>query len=118
MELLTTSNITFVLVLLGILFSIYRYFRDPDESADKSISILQAQQQSDREGTDRRFKDVQENFDKVNALLHEHITSDGVKFESLNATQISMGKDLVKIATILEERLPVATPRNKKHIHG
>ena len=102
----TTNSVSFIVAMLGVLFAIYRYFRDPDESADKRIDMLAQRIDSAQMAVDKRFKDMQENFDKMNVVIHEQLTSNTHKFEAINNTQVSMGKELVKIATILEERLP------------
>lgn len=105
-SLITTENILFTLSVAATIFAVYRYFHDPDVTSDKQIALIQQQINDDRSGNDRRFKDVQDNFAKVNEVIREHIVSDHAKFQQISEAQISMGKDLTRIATVLEERLP------------
>jgi len=121
MEPFTPSNIMFVIGLLGVLFSIYNYFRKPQDDLDKKQSLLDqevdnralvlAQQlQWEKDSNERRFKEVNEAQTTITAYAQNHIHGVDVKIDALTNAVAIMGVDLgnrmTKLETIVEERLP------------
>lgn len=106
MELLTTQNILFFITIVSVLFAVYKYFNDPDVEQDKKQGLLAQQLQWSEQGTDRRFKDMQDRFDTLVANNQNHLHTVDTKVDALKDLIIGMGKDIVKLQTILEERLP------------
>ena len=95
---LELENIQFIIsivTLLGFFFIAYRTFRDPDIQADKSIALLKDQLRYEREITDRSLE-IQKN------CLHTL----EVKVESQNKAVVGIGETVMKLQTIIEERIP------------
>ena len=105
-ELLTPSNIMFGLGILGIIFSVFNYFRNPQIAEDKKASLLAQQVQWSTEAVDRRFKDMQESFQQLILQSNNHIHTVDTKVESLNTAVGAMGIEIAKLSTIIEERIP------------
>lgn len=97
--LITVPNVTFILGLLAIMFSIYSYFRNPQINSEK-IDALLTQKLNDIESQVRLFQNS----------LQTHIQSDVVSFGNLNQHIVEVDKSVVKLTTIIEERIP----RHKK----
>lgn len=106
MELLTTQNILFAIAILSLIFGIYKYFSDPQIRADKTDALLLQQLSNSEQGTDRRFKDMQDRFDQLVTNNQNHLHTVDTKVDALKDLIVGMGKDMVRVQTILEERLP------------
>ncbi|MBP8994104.1 MAG: hypothetical protein KBG30_09885 [Bacteroidales bacterium] len=84
-----------VITLLSFVFVAYRTFRDPDVSADKSISLLKDQLLYERKITDEAIK-TQQNCIRS---LEKEVADQKDEIKKLNETVIRLG-------TIIEERIP------------
>lgn len=104
--LLTPGNITFGLGLLAILFSVYNYFRIPQIDSDKKDALLSQQIQWLVEGTERRFKEIQESFNGLLLQSNNHIHTVDTKVEALGLQMVAMSNEITKLATIIDERIP------------
>lgn len=104
--LLTTSNITFALGLLAILFTVYNYFKNPQIEGDKRDLALAQQAQWQIESVERRFGEVQTSIKDAFQLAQNHTHTVDVKVDTLTKTVGEMGTSLTKLATIIEERIP------------
>lgn len=96
----------FILGILGIIFSVYSYFRTPQVESDKKDALLAQQVQWTAEATERRFKEAGEQFQSLLLQSNNHIHTVDVKVETLNTTVGAMGIEIAKLSTIIEERLP------------
>jgi hypothetical protein len=103
---LTPSNITFSLGIMAIIFSVYRYFKEPQVDGDKTAALLAQQVKSQNEAIAQRFNDVQESFKGLLLQSNNHIHTVQTQVENLGLAVVSMGKDIVKLSTIIEERIP------------
>lgn len=92
--------------IIGVIFKVQQSWEKPQTATDKQVALLFQQLTDDRAGTDRRFKDVFEEIQKTNNLFHEHITREVGRYDILNNGQIQMGKDIVRLTTIIDERIP------------
>jgi cytolysin (calcineurin-like family phosphatase) len=105
-ELLTTGNIMFTLGILGIIFTIYNYFRNPQIAQDKKDALLDQQVQWTAESIDRRFKATQDNFQQLLLQSNNHIHTLDTKVDNLTTTIGTMSNEITRLATIIEERIP------------
>ncbi len=108
-SLLTTGNITFVLGIVGILFTVYNYFREPQVKSDKTDALLAQQLQWSEQGTDRRFKDMQDRFDLLVAANQNHLHTVDTKVDALRNDFGKMEQSITRLSTIIEERIPKKT---------
>jgi len=115
--LLTTSNVTLTIGILAILFSVYNYFKDPQEKLDKRQAVsetevdgkakLLAQQfQWDKELNDKKFTDITTRIADAFTLAQNHTHSVEVKVDGLTATINIMSNEITKLSTIISERIP------------
>jgi uncharacterized protein HemX len=105
----TTDNILFAITVLAVGFSVYSYFRNPQIDTEKKDALLQQQVQWAFEATERRFKEMNENFQLLLAQSQNHIHTVDTKVENLTNIVTQMGKDIVCLRTIIEERIPRKT---------
>ncbi len=105
-DLLTPQNITFTLGVLAIIFSVFRYFKDPQVADDKKSALLAQQVQWAQEASERRFKDIQDNFNALLLQSNNHIHTVDIKVDSLATTMAAMSNEVTKLSTIIEERIP------------
>jgi hypothetical protein len=86
------SNISLILQITtfaGVIFAIYKYFRDPDLKAKSEIEKI-------KQACNFRHANIDENIVMIKNNHLKHIEED----------LISMRENQAKIFTILEERLP------------
>lgn len=125
---ITPENIYLVIALTSIMFSVFLYFKTPQEDletkqalTDKEVDnkatilaqkevenkagLLAQQLQWEKEANQRRFIEMQENIKEVFLLASNHIHSVELKVDGLVETVSRMGNEMVKLATIIEERV-------------
>jgi hypothetical protein len=105
-ELMTQSNVMFAIGILGVIFTVYNYFRNPQINQDKKDALLAQQIQWMIEGTDRRFKTTQESFQQLILQSNNHIHTIDVKVDGLNHNVCSMENEITKLSTVIDERIP------------
>lgn len=103
---LTQPNIMFILGILGLIFTVYRYFREPQIQSDKKDALFAQQFKFMTESTDKRFKDIQDNFQQLLLQSNNHIHTVDTKVDSLNKIVTEVETKLVELTTIINERIP------------
>jgi len=115
--LFTPANITFSLGLLAILFSVYTYYRKPQEARDKrealnqkdtdsKASLLAQQLQWEKEATEKRFAEMGMRITETMTLAQNHIHTVDTKVDALSKGMSGMSNEITRLATIIEERIP------------
>lgn len=105
-SILTVSNITFVVGMLAVLFSVYNYFRNPQLKTEKKEGLLAQKVEWTAELMERRFKDINDSFKELLLQSNNHIHTIDVKVGGLTDAMSCMRTDIVKLSTIIEERIP------------
>ncbi len=103
MSAITQENIQFIIsiaTLLGILFAIFKFFRDPDIKAGEKIGLMAQSCLLRHQGIDKDIKLLEENYTLLKENHIRHIEND------IGELKITM----TKILTILEERNKNKTP--------
>ena len=99
---LTFETVTFIIAISGVLFGVYHFFRNPADKnkaeigeADKRICLL-----------DQMLKDSSERNEMLvkTQTNHLHTLEVGVNRNNENIRKVS--NDVIKLSTILDERLP------------
>jgi len=106
---LDTNDIGFimgVIGLVGVVFTIYNYFRKPQISLEKKDALVDQQIRFMCESTDRRFDEMQKNFNGLLLQSNNHIHTVDTKVENLIKTIGIMSNEITKLSTIIEERIP------------
>jgi len=94
---ITQENLQMIIsitTLGGIIFAIFKFFRDPDVNAKEKMELLSQGCLLRHQGIDKDIKGLQENYTLLKENHIRHIESD------ISELKISIGK----ILTILEER--------------
>lgn len=105
-ELLNPGNVMFALGILGTIFTVFSYFRNPQVESDKKDALLPQQVQWAAEGSERRFVEMGGRITEAMTLAQNHIHTVDTKVDTLGKGVIEMGKELTRLATIIEERIP------------
>lgn len=92
---LTPPNIIFVLGLLGTIFSVYSYFRNPQINSEKDDALMS-----------QKIASLEVSIAALNASFNSHIISDQTSFGLLNQHVVEVDKSVVKLTTIIDERIP------------
>lgn len=91
-ELLTTSNIVFFLGVIGVIFSVYNYFRNPQIKADTKDALMA------------------QRLDSLSAqiinLRDNHIHSLQGAIEQTNKNVNALAIEVTRLGTIIDERIP------------
>ena len=103
---ITPSNIVFALGLIGTIFTVYNYFRNPQIDSDKRDALAEQRMKFYAESTDRRFGDMQKQITDSQQLANNHIHTIDTKVDKVNENVSLMGNEITKLATIIEERIP------------
>ena len=85
----------FILGLLAILFSIYNYFKNPQIDSEKQDAIF-----------GQRLMEIEKQLSLFVSTFQSHIQSDNTQFGMLNQHVVEVDKSVVKLTTIIEERIP------------
>lgn len=109
-ELLTTSNITFALGILAVIFSVFLFFRKPQEETETKAALLAQQVVLERDMNEKKFVEFGKRLDDAFALAQNHTHSVSVQVEGLttlvNSMNLSMTENITKLYTIIHERIP------------
>lgn len=116
-DFITTSNIMFVIGILGTAFGVYNYVHTPQEKLDKRQAVIEKevdgkaellakQVQWVKEDNDRRFKEIADASATAMNLAQNHVHSIDVKVDNLTVMVNSMNIEIGKLSTIIDERVP------------
>lgn len=103
---ITPSNIMFAIGIVGTLFSVYLYFRNPQIESKTNDALMSQQMKYINDSNENRFKAMQENFNQLLLQSNNHIHTVDTKVEALTKEVVEMGKGIVRLATTIEERIP------------
>ena len=105
-EILTQSNITFIIGLFGIVFTIYSSIRSPQARGEKFDAVIDAKMKLIQESNDRRFEDTYKRIEESTTLSRNCIHTVEIKVDELASKINQSNSELVKLSTIIEERIP------------
>ncbi len=122
---LTSSSI----LIIGVIFTVYFTFRKPQDSLEKKqiiageelkdkatllqqkeaenkANVLAEQIRSRNEENERRFSDMGVRLDTAMTTAQNHIHTVDVKVDKLIDTVGAMSNEIVRLGTIISERIP------------
>lgn len=104
------SNITFIIGILAIIFSVYNYFRNPQIKSEKTDALLSQRMQWEKEASDKQFGAMGLRIDTAMTTAQNHIHTVDVKVDGLmkdvSEMNVAITKELTRLSTIIEERIP------------
>lgn len=109
--------ITFIVGMLGVIFTVYNYFRTPQETLDKKqemdkkdmdgkAALLALQVAADKEFTEKRFSDLGARITDSMTLAQNHIHTLDIKMDKAIESMNSISIHVATLATIINERIP------------
>lgn len=105
-ELFTPSNITFAIGIIGVVFSVFLYFKNPQFNSEKQDALMEQQMKFMVEATEVRFKAMQDNFNALLLQSNNHIHTVDTKVDVVGKNMNIMSNEITRLATIIEERIP------------
>jgi hypothetical protein len=105
-EFITTSNITFIIGVLAFLFSIFIYFKTPQEKSQTNDAVFEERMKNLQETNERRFKGIHDEIIEVNKTNQNCFHSVENKVDVLRNEVGSMNVSIGKLETIINERIP------------
>ncbi len=128
-SLITPSNVMFSLGIIGILFAVYKQFHEPQEAletkqaiSEKDISskatilaqkeletkalVLAEQVEWEKVANEKKFTEFGIRLDAVLAMAQNHIHTVDTKVDSLILVMNENSKEMTRLSTIIEERIP------------
>lgn len=103
---LTPSTVMLFAGIVGTIFGVYKHFKDPQVASEKTDALMGQSIRHYTEATERRFSDIQENYKQLLLQSNNHIHTVDTKVDKLHGTVDEMGKHIVRLGTIIEERIP------------
>jgi uncharacterized protein HemX len=100
------QDTVFVLGILGVLFGIYQYFRNPQVAEDKRAALLAQQVKTTSTSVEQRFESMQKNFEGLLLQSNNHIHSLDIKIDAMNKAMTDMRVEVATLSTIIDERIP------------
>ncbi len=107
--LITPQNIMFIIGIIGMMFSLFLYFKNPQIDSDKRDALLDQSVKNNTESVDRRFKEIQDNFQGLLLQNNNHIHTLDTKIDAMGNHMTNLKIEVAKLATIIEERIPRKT---------
>jgi len=126
--LFTPSNIMFVLGFLGVIFTIYHYFKNPQIKMEKEQAVFKKKTEDkddilelksenkdnilalkvewEKEANHTKFNEMGIRIDAVLKTAQNHIHTIDTKVESLGLDVKIMSNEITKLTTIIHERIP------------
>jgi hypothetical protein len=95
-----------IVTFVGILFIVYNSFRNPQIKNDKKDALLDQQVQWTIEGNERRFTEIHIEIKEAFELAQNHSNEALAGVKELTNVCNAMGKEITKLSTIIEERIP------------
>lgn len=103
--------------MMGIVFTIYKSYKDPQIKLDKQQALDEAKRKGkddiieekikwEKEASEKRFCDISEKVDRAMTLAENHTHTVDVKVDALGVEVKGMGKNIVELTTIINERIP------------
>lgn len=92
LEILTPSNIVFILGIIGTIFTVYNYFKNPQIKTEQDAISL-----ADKVATLEKV---------VTEIREKHLTSVETDLRNLNTTLQKLSETVVRLSTIIDERIP------------
>lgn len=96
----------FFVGIVGTIFGVYKHFKDPQIDSEMTDALMNQAFRHYTETTEKRFSDIQENFKSLLLQSNNHIHTVDTKVDKVHSTMDEMGKQIVKLGTIIEERIP------------
>lgn len=91
-DLITPSNITFVVGMIAIMFSVYKSLTNPQVESDKEVIRLR--------------EDMDTLHDVVSEIKEKHLASVEANIKELSSSVHELSINVTRLTTIIDERVP------------
>lgn len=102
--------ITGIIGLMGVVFTVYRFFRNPQIDTEKQDALQAQQIQWQKETNDKKFTEMGMRIDNTFAMAKNDISHVDAKVEVLitndNKWHLEISNKLTELNTIINERIP------------
>lgn len=98
--------ITFTLGLIGIIITVFRFIYDPQKKSESNDLLMEQKMTFLREEYDKRFGLLQNDLATITKQNQNHLHTIDTKMDSLLASINCITRDLTRVETTLNERMP------------
>lgn len=114
--------VTFILSMIGIIFSVYHFFKNPQIDIDKKqalsdereknkaerteFSVLKTQFEMVCKNNDEKFIKIEKQIKEAFTIANNHTNETDSKVTSLVAEVGSLRNEITRLTTTIEERIP------------
>lgn len=109
MQSLDASTLSFILSLLGlfgIVFTVYNYFKNPQEESEKTVGLLAQKINLTDGANEKKFEDITKRISEAMTLSQNHIHTIDTKLDKhIEATNL-LSIQIAKLETTINERIP------------
>lgn len=106
MELITQSNVMFVLGLLGIGYSVVMSIYRPQAESKTNDMLMDQRANFLRSEYDKKFISIDERLAEITKNNQNHLHTIEQKQDALTGLVIQLGKDVVRLETTINIKLP------------
>ena len=104
------QDFVFVLGIIGVIFGVYQYFRNPQIAEDKKAALLAQEVKTTSTSVEQRFESMQKNFEGLLLQSNNHIHTLDIKIDAMNdamnKAMTDMRVEVATLSTIINERIP------------
>lgn len=94
-EILTVQNILFAITIMTLIFGIYKSFKNPQIQSEKEDALLTQQ-----------VAELIKTVTNLSSSFQAHVLADQTSFSLLNQHVVEVDKSVVRLTTIIDERIP------------
>lgn len=106
MELITQSNVMFVIGLIGIGFTVFKSIFDPQKKSETNDLLMDQKADFLRSEYDKKFISIDDRLNELAKNNQNHLHTLETKLDALTKLVVDNGKDLVRIETTMNIKLP------------
>ena len=106
---MTPETLNYILGGISIITTgayLYNSLRKPQEKSRTIDALLEQRIKLEKDESDRRFSEIGKRMDEALTLAQNHTHTVDVKVDKLTGVVGDMGKEITKLTTIIEERIP------------
>ena len=96
----------FVLGLIGVAFTVFKVIFDPQKKSETNDLLTDQKANLLREEYEKRFIALDVKFAELTKTNQNHLHTIESKIDSLTGLIVQQGKDLVRLDTIIDIKLP------------
>lgn len=95
-----------IIALISVLFTVWNKIKSPQMDSEKQDALLAQKVQWEREANEKKFADFGRRLEDAFLMASNHTNTVDTKVDKLVEIVTVMNSEIVKLSTIIEERIP------------